>query len=93
MRLDKEQDTAPPSSNGHVTLFATLFSIDTAAYKRPIVLSGPSGTGKSTLLKRLFEEYPDTFGFSVSRKWAATRRDIEGPVLWTTQVVALLYVD
>ncbi|KAK9323250.1 P-loop containing nucleoside triphosphate hydrolase protein [Lipomyces orientalis] len=33
---------------------------------RPIVISGPSGTGKSTLLKRLFSEYPDTFGFSVS---------------------------
>ncbi|CCH61345.1 hypothetical protein TBLA_0E02900 [Henningerozyma blattae CBS 6284] len=33
---------------------------------RPIVLSGPSGTGKSTLLKKLFAEYPDTFGFSVS---------------------------
>lgn len=33
---------------------------------RPIVISGPSGTGKSTLLKRLMKEYPDTFGFSVS---------------------------
>jgi ABC-type bacteriocin/lantibiotic exporter with double-glycine peptidase domain len=35
---------------------------------RPIVISGPSGTGKSTLLKRLFEKHPNTFGFSVSRK-------------------------
>lgn len=34
---------------------------------RPIVISGPSGTGKSTLLKKLFAEFPDTFGFSVSR--------------------------
>ncbi|EXJ85299.1 guanylate kinase [Capronia epimyces CBS 606.96] len=33
---------------------------------RPIVLSGPSGTGKSTLIKRLFAKYPDLFGFSVS---------------------------
>ena len=33
---------------------------------RPLVLCGPSGTGKSTLIKRLFEEFPDTFGFSVS---------------------------
>ncbi|EHY55825.1 Guanylate kinase [Exophiala dermatitidis] len=33
---------------------------------RPIVLSGPSGTGKSTLIKRLFAKHPDLFGFSVS---------------------------
>ncbi|CAL1689724.1 unnamed protein product [Lasius platythorax] len=33
---------------------------------RPLVLCGPSGTGKSTLIKRLFDEFPDTFKFSVS---------------------------
>jgi len=33
---------------------------------RPLVLSGPSGVGKSTLLQRLFLEFPDRFGFSVS---------------------------
>lgn len=34
--------------------------------QRPIVLCGPSGVGKSTLIKRLFDEYPNSFGFSVS---------------------------
>ncbi|KAJ2801576.1 guanylate kinase [Coemansia furcata] len=34
--------------------------------KKPIVVFGPSGTGKSTLLKRLFAEHPTEFGFSVS---------------------------
>ncbi|KAJ2721701.1 guanylate kinase, partial [Coemansia sp. Cherry 401B] len=33
---------------------------------RPVVVFGPSGTGKSTLLKRLFAEHPAEFGFSVS---------------------------
>lgn len=37
-------------------------------FLRPLVLSGPSGVGKSTLLQRLFAEFPDKFGFSVSRK-------------------------
>jgi guanylate kinase len=37
------------------------------ANSRPLVLSGPSGVGKSTLLARLFKEYPGVFGFSVSR--------------------------
>ncbi|KAJ3134862.1 hypothetical protein HK100_003257 [Physocladia obscura] len=32
----------------------------------PLVISGPSGVGKSTLLKRLFDKYPTSFGFSVS---------------------------
>lgn len=36
-------------------------------FLRPLVMSGPSGVGKSTLLQRLFAEFPDKFGFSVSR--------------------------
>ncbi|KXN89407.1 Guanylate kinase [Leucoagaricus sp. SymC.cos] len=35
-------------------------------FARPLVISGPSGVGKSTLLGRLFDKYPDSFGFSVS---------------------------
>ncbi|KAI0272630.1 guanylate kinase [Gloeopeniophorella convolvens] len=40
---------------------------------RPLVLSGPSGTGKSTLLKRLFGEHPGLFAFSVSHTTRAPR--------------------
>ena len=29
-------------------------------------MCGPSGTGKSTVLKRLFADYPGQFGFSIS---------------------------
>ncbi|KAI3629019.1 hypothetical protein CBS9595_000091 [Malassezia furfur] len=32
---------------------------------RPLVLCGPSGVGKSTLIKRLFDEFPNKFGFSI----------------------------
>lgn len=39
-------------------------------FLRPLILSGPSGVGKSTLLTRLFAEFPDKFGFSVSRRCA-----------------------
>ncbi|KAK3318782.1 guanylate kinase [Apodospora peruviana] len=34
--------------------------------KRPLVISGPSGVGKGTLIKKLFNDHPDTFAFSVS---------------------------
>lgn len=40
---------------------------------RPVVISGPSGTGKSTLLKKLFAEYPNKFGFSISHTTRAPR--------------------
>ena len=34
--------------------------------KRVIIVSGSSGTGKSTLIKRLMEDYPGCFSFSIS---------------------------
>ncbi|KAJ3849361.1 guanylate kinase/L-type calcium channel beta subunit [Lentinula lateritia] len=42
-------------------------------FLRPLIMSGPSGVGKSTLLQRLFAEYPDKFGFSVSHTTRAPR--------------------
>ncbi|KAJ7439860.1 guanylate kinase/L-type calcium channel beta subunit [Mycena latifolia] len=42
-------------------------------FLRPLVVSGPSGVGKSTLLQRLFAEFPDKFGFSVSHTTRAPR--------------------
>ncbi|KAG6899873.1 hypothetical protein C0993_005843 [Termitomyces sp. T159_Od127] len=42
-------------------------------FLRPLVLSGPSGVGKSTLLSRLFAEFPDKFGFSVSHTTRSPR--------------------
>ena len=33
---------------------------------QPIVMSGPSGVGKSTILKKMMADFPDSFGFSIS---------------------------
>jgi guanylate kinase len=40
---------------------------------RPVVLCGPSGVGKSTLIKQLFSEFTDVFGFSVSHTTRSPR--------------------
>ncbi|CAG7823291.1 unnamed protein product [Allacma fusca] len=42
---------------------------------RPLVFCGPSGVGKSTLVKRLLQEFSDVFGFSISH---TTRNPREG---------------
>ena len=33
---------------------------------KPIIIVGPSGVGKSTLIKVLTDKYPNSFGFSIS---------------------------
>ncbi|KAF8943793.1 hypothetical protein BGZ47_005053 [Haplosporangium gracile] len=64
-----------------VPMTARLFTAKTSsaapADRRTIIVSGPSGGGKSTLLERLFSEYPSTFGFSVSH---TTRKPRPGEV-------------
>ncbi|KAL4874229.1 P-loop containing nucleoside triphosphate hydrolase protein [Aspergillus karnatakaensis] len=46
---------------------------------RPIVISGPSGVGKGTLIQRLFDTHPDTFGFTVSHTTREPRPgEVEG---------------
>ncbi|XP_050316229.1 uncharacterized protein LOC126750537 isoform X2 [Anthonomus grandis grandis] len=40
---------------------------------RPLVFCGPSGTGKSTLIKRLMDDFPDKFGFTVSHTTRSPR--------------------
>ena len=41
---------------------------------RPIIITGPSGVGKGTLIARLRAEFPDAFGFSVSHTTRAPRK-------------------
>lgn len=40
---------------------------------RPLVINGPSGVGKGTLIELLMKEYPSAFGFSVSHTTRAPR--------------------
>jgi guanylate kinase len=32
----------------------------------PVVIAGPSGVGKGTIIQKLLEQFPNSFGFSVS---------------------------
>eukprot|EP00898_Chlorokybus_atmophyticus_P008692 jgi/Chlat1/8824/Chrsp91S08160 len=44
-----------------------------AGVPKPLVLCGPSGVGKGTLINKLMAEYPNNFGFSVSHTTRAPR--------------------
>lgn len=47
--------------------------------EKPIVISGPSGVGKGTLISKLMKEFPSMFGFSVSHTTRAPReKEIDG---------------
>ena len=51
---------------------ASLPSATTSAF-RPLIICGPSGVGKGTLLNRLFADYPSVFGKKVSHTTRAPR--------------------
>ncbi|KAE8349421.1 P-loop containing nucleoside triphosphate hydrolase protein [Aspergillus coremiiformis] len=60
----------------HITLPKTMTPTD----RRPLVISGPSGVGKGTLVAKLFNKHPNTFAFTVShttRKPRAGEKDGE----------------
>ncbi|KAJ8483849.1 hypothetical protein OPV22_016334 [Ensete ventricosum] len=46
---------------------------------KPIVISGPSGVGKGTLINKLMKEFPSKYGFSVSHTTRAPReKELDG---------------
>ena len=51
-----------------------------AAPPCPVVICGPSGVGKGTLIAKLIAEFPDKFGFSVSHTTRAPRPGEENGV-------------
>ncbi|KAI1184462.1 guanylate kinase [Nemania serpens] len=46
--------------------FASTMAPTLPPDRRPLVISGPSGVGKGTLIRRLFDSHPDAFTLSVS---------------------------
>jgi len=47
---------------------------------RPVVIVGPSGVGKSSLISKLLEEFPEVFGFSISHTTREPRQGEENGV-------------
>ena len=52
-------------------------TVHSMAGPKALVIAGPSGVGKGTLIEMLKQEFPDSFGFSVSH---TTRQPREGEV-------------
>lgn len=46
----------------------------------PLIIAGPSGVGKGTLINRLLEQFPKAFGFSVSHTTRGPRPGEENGV-------------
>ncbi|KAJ0973607.1 hypothetical protein J5N97_015572 [Dioscorea zingiberensis] len=53
---------------------------------KPVVISGPSGVGKGTLISKLMRQFPSTFGFSVSHTTRAPReKEVHGVHYYFTE--------
>jgi len=67
---------APPSPapSQLSSLEKRVSALEQQQRQRPVVICGPSGVGKGTLLGRLLNDYPDQFGFSVSHTTRAPRK-------------------
>lgn len=57
-RFERRRHTSMPA-------FVVL-QVDLSGIRTPIVICGPSGVGKGTLINKLMEQHPERFGFSVS---------------------------
>jgi hypothetical protein len=57
----------PPHCVNLVAVFMCVtLQVDLSGIRTPIVICGPSGVGKGTLINLLMAQHPDRFGFSVS---------------------------
>lgn len=73
------QDQPTNSSNGTIATQTTIPKYLFHFMVRPIVISGPSGGGKSTILTKAMKEHPEAFAFSVSHTTRKPRaNEIDG---------------
>lgn len=66
-----EMAGGPPATLS--SLNSRVTALEQQQKSRPVVVCGPSGVGKGTLLRRLIKDYPDDFGYSVSHTTRAPR--------------------
>jgi guanylate kinase len=59
--------------------FFSNFKVNEKIGPSPIIIVGPSGVGKGTLINKLLEVFPNTFGFSVSHTTRGPRNgEVDG---------------
>ena len=73
--VESHAASAPPQSPAGklASLDQRVSRLELQQRMRPVVVCGPSGVGKGTLLSRLMSDYPDQYGFSVSHTTRSPR--------------------
>ncbi|RYP69562.1 hypothetical protein DL771_006077 [Monosporascus sp. 5C6A] len=69
----QQQQQHPTRYRRHHTMSSSASSPQLPSDRRPIVIAGPSGVGKGTLYKLLFQRHPDAFALSISHTTRSPR--------------------
>ncbi|KAH7826196.1 Guanylate kinase [Monocercomonoides exilis] len=84
-KLAGEQSTSSSSSSSTPSSSSSTSSSETenqGTFSKIVVIAGPSGVGKSTVIKAMIAQYPDSFGFSVSHTTRKPRPGEENGVAY-----------
>ncbi|RYP25765.1 hypothetical protein DL767_008271 [Monosporascus sp. MG133] len=69
----QQQQQHPTRYHRRHTMSTSTSSPHLPSDRRPVVIAGPSGVGKGTLYKLLFERHPDVFALSISHTTRSPR--------------------
>jgi len=82
---------AKAALTANTSLATAGINLTEAEQHRPLIVCGPSGVGKGTLLTRLLSEYPSSFALSVSHTTRAPRQgEVNGVSYHFTDVDSML---